>query len=98
MVAAKTVDAPSDRWLCGQLLRNLLVGGGRAAGNELLSARLLVAGHATGHLLRLLARHVLADAGVPLDDLDPFRRFEKAYPRLAGELNGALAREGRAAG
>jgi hypothetical protein len=91
-VAARPVEAPSDRWLCGQLLGNLLVGGGRAARGELLSARLFVAGYATGHLLRLLARHVSTEAGVPLDDLDPFRRFERAYPRLAGELNGALGR------
>lgn len=91
-VAAKPVETLSDRWLCGQLLGNLLVGGGRAARGELLSARLFVAGHATGHLLRLLARHVPPEAPVPLDDLDPFRRFERAFPRLGGELNAALAR------
>jgi len=92
-VAARPSEHPADRWLCGQLLGNLLVGGGRAARGELLSARLFVAGHATGHLLRLLALHLPAEAGVPLDNLDPFRRFERAYPRLAGELNGALGRD-----
>ena len=91
-VAAKPVEAPTDRWLCGQLLGNLLVGGGRAARGELLSARLFVAGHAAGHLLRLLARHAPAEAPVPLDDLDPFRRFEAAYPRLGAAVNSALAR------
>jgi hypothetical protein len=90
-VAAKRVEAPEDRWLAGQLLGNLLVGGGRAARGEVLSARLFVAGHATGHLLRLLARHVPAEAETPLDDLDPFRRFERAYPSLGGRLNAALA-------
>ena len=90
-VAAKPVEETSDRWLCSQLLGNLLVGGGRAARGELLSARLYVAGYATGHLLRLLARHVPADEAVPLDDLDPFRRFERALPRLGGELNSALS-------
>jgi len=90
-VAAKRAEAPDDRWSVGQLLGNLLVGGGRAARGELLSSRLFVAGHATGHLLRLLARHVPPEAVVPLDDLDPFRRFERAYPRLGGELNAALA-------
>lgn len=90
-VAAKPVEAPTDRWICGQLLGNLLVGGGRAARGELLSARLFVAGHATGHLLRLLARHVPPEAPVPLDDLDPFRRFERACPRLGGEANAALS-------
>ncbi|MHB8798350.1 MAG: hypothetical protein ACYDBY_07800 [Thermoanaerobaculia bacterium] len=90
-VAAKPAGAPTDRWLCGQLLGNLLVGGGRAARGELLSARLFVAGHATGHLLRLLSRHVDPEASVPLDDLDPFRRFERACPRLGAELNAALS-------
>ena len=92
-VATKPVEVPADRWLLGQLLGNLLVGGGRAARGELLSARLYVAGYATGHLLRLLARYVPVEAGVPLDDLDPLRRFERAYPRLGGELNAALARD-----
>lgn len=91
-VAAKPVDVPSDRWLSGQLLGNLLVGGGRAARGELLSARLFVAGHATGLLLRLLARHVPAEADGTPDDLDPFRRFEAGWPRLGAELNAALAR------
>jgi hypothetical protein len=49
-------------------------------------------------LLRLLARHVPAEETVPLDDLDPFRRFERAYPRLGGELNAALARDPLEAG
>ncbi len=89
-VAAKPAEAPSDRWLCGQLLGNLLVGGGRAARGELLSARLFVAGYAAGHLLRLLARHVPPEEAVPLDDLDPFRRFERAFPRLGREVNAAL--------
>ena len=89
-VAAKPAGRPEDRWLSGQLLGNLLVGGGRAARGELLSARLFVAGHAAGHLLRLLARHVPAEEPVPLDDLDPFRRFEAAHPRLGAALNAAL--------
>ncbi|MBK9091123.1 MAG: hypothetical protein IPL90_19635 [Holophagales bacterium] len=93
LVAAKPLESPADRWLLGQLLGNLLVGGGRAARGELLSARLFVAGYATGHLLRLLARHLPAESAVPLDDLDPFRRFERAYPRLGGELNGVLGRD-----
>lgn len=91
-VAAKPVEAPSDRWLSGQLLGNLLVGGGRAARGELLSARLFVAGHATGLLLRLLARHVPAEADGTPDDLDPFRRFEAGWPALGAALNAALAR------
>jgi hypothetical protein len=91
-VAAKPVEAHPDRWLAGQLLGNLLVGGSRAARGELLSARLFVAGHAMAHLLRLISRHVPAESAMPLDDLDPFRRIERAYPRLGRELNAALGR------
>ena len=90
-VAAKPVERAEDRWLAGQLLGNLLVGGGRAARGELLSARLFVAGHATGHLLRLLARHVPAETDSALDGLDPFRRFEGGWPRLGAALNAALS-------
>lgn len=96
-VAAKPAPVAGSRWLCGQLLGNLLVGGGRAARGELLSARLFVAGHATGHLLRLLARHVPPEAEAALDDLDPFRRFERAYPRLAARVDAALSRPPREA-
>ena len=91
-VAAKPSPSYESRWLCGQLLGNLLVGGGRAARGELLSARLFVAGHATGHLLRLLARHAPPEAEPAGDDLDPFRRFERGWPRLGAELDRALSR------
>jgi hypothetical protein len=90
-VAAKPAPGPDDRWLCGQLLGNLLVGGGRAARGELLSARQFVMGHAAGHLLRLLARHVPREEEVPLDELDPLRRFERAYPALGARVNAALS-------
>jgi hypothetical protein len=90
-VAAKPVETPSDRWLAAQLLGNLLVGGGRAARGESLSARLFVAGHATRSFLALVARHVPREADAVLDDLDPFRRIERAYPRLGGEIGAALS-------
>lgn len=90
-VARKPVEAPEDRWLAGQLLGNLLVAGGRAARGEVLSARLFVGAHAMRSLLALLSRHIPSDEAARLDDLDPFRRFERAYPRLGAELIAALA-------
>lgn len=90
-VAAKPSEAPSDRWLCGQLLGNLLVGGGRAARGEGLSARLFVAGHAARSLLTLVSRHVPREADAILDGLDPFRRVERAWPRLGAEIDAALS-------
>jgi hypothetical protein len=86
-----------DAWLLGQFLTALLVGTARHARGERLSGRLLVASHAVRPLLILLARHVPSGRRDLSDDLDPFRRFELAYPELGGELGAVLARETRAA-
>ena len=97
-VAVDTARAipPSDDWLVGQFLTNLLVGVGRHCRGERLSGRQLVASGALGHLAVLLARH----GGVPaagLDSLDPLRRFERVFPDLGRRLNAALERETPAA-
>lgn len=91
-VATRREPPRDDAWLAGQLLGNLLVGGGRARRGELLSARLFVGAHAASCLLLLLARHVPSDGPRLLDDLDPFRRFERVYPELGRELGRALSR------
>lgn len=91
-VASRREPPRDDTWLAGQLLGNLLVGGGRARRGELLSARLFVSGHAAASLLLLLGRHVPAPQALLLDDLDPFRRFERVHPRLGRELDEALSR------
>ena len=70
----------------GQLLANLLVGAGRTARGEGLSGRQFL-GYAFQHLVVLLARHVPKEVEHPLDDLDPMRRFERAWPTLGRELN-----------
>jgi hypothetical protein len=71
--------APTDRWLCGSSSGTSSSGDGarRAASSSRRASS--SRGHATGHLLRLLSRHVAPEAPVPLDDLDPFRRFERAF-------------------
>lgn len=74
---------------CGQLLVNLLVAAGRAARGERLSGRQFI-GHALQQLLILLARRVPPEVDHPLDDLDPSRRFERAWPTLGRELNDLL--------
>ncbi len=85
-------EAPGDEWLAGQLLADLLVAAGRARRGERLSGRQRLAA-AAGHLLRLAARHLSrADPGA-LDDLDPARRFERAFPALAAEIDAALGRD-----
>jgi hypothetical protein len=94
-VRAETVawiagSAMGDFERCGQLLANLLVGAARHARGERLSGSQFV-GYAAQHLAALLARHVPKEAEAPLDDLDPLRRFELAYPALGRELGDLLA-------
>jgi hypothetical protein len=95
---ASTGDArAADGWLLSQFLTGLLVGATRFARGERLSARVLVASNAVRHLLILLARHVPSNRRDLSDDLDPFRRFELAYPELGQELDALLRRETPAA-
>jgi hypothetical protein len=93
-VAADTALAnpPSDDWLVGQFLTNLLVGVGRHRRGERLSGRQLVASGAFGHLVMLLAKHA-ASPPTTLDSLDPLRRFESAFPDLGRRLGESLERE-----
>jgi hypothetical protein len=90
--AATAAPPPSDRaWLAGQVLTLLLVGTGRFRRGERLSGQRLVKGLAVDHLLRLAALcEPAADPALP-DDLDPARRFERAWPALAAEVAAALA-------
>jgi hypothetical protein len=90
---ASAADRPDDGWLMGQLLTSLVVGAGRFRRGERLSAHQMVKVAALGHLVRLLARHVPAARPEGRDDLDPFRRFEAAWPGMGRELGEALLRE-----
>jgi lincosamide nucleotidyltransferase B/F len=80
-----------DAYLIGMLLSNLLVGVGRYVRGERLSGTQFVKGHALGHLLTLASRHLSSERDAALDDLDPFRRFELAYPRLSRDVEHALS-------
>jgi hypothetical protein len=80
---------PDPGWLSGQFLTALLVGAGRYQRGERASGRAQIQG-AASHLAQLLARTIpQARAGL-LDTLDPFRRFERAYPLLGQQLDDAL--------
>lgn len=95
---AKASEARADAgWLIGQFLTSLLVAVGRFARGEHASARALVVSQAARPLLVLLARHVPSDRRGVLDDLDPLRRFEFAYPDLGRELDVLLRLETPAA-
>jgi hypothetical protein len=78
------------RWLVGQLLTNLVVGVGRWARGERLSGHQLVRVAAVGHLVALWRAGLPTERLALLDDLDPFRRLERALPEQAATLEEAL--------
>jgi hypothetical protein len=82
---------PSDeRWHAGQLLANLVVGAGRFARGERLSGHLLARVGALHHLVPLLRARLAPEAVAGLDDLDLFRRLERALPAAAAAIDAAL--------
>ncbi len=83
-------NLPSDHSLVGQFLANLFVGVGRHARGEQISGRIFVGTHALSHLLKLLIRLYPANEKGVLDNLDPYRRFERVYPDMGRQLNEAL--------
>ncbi len=95
MQAATTAEAEdlARDGLClfGQFVTALLVGVGRCRRGERLSGRQVIDGMALAALLRLIPT-VLPPQGEArtLDNLDPLRRFEAAYPALGAEINALL--------
>lgn len=87
-----TSHAPSDDYLKGQFLANLLVGWGRYSRGEVLSGSTYICRHSLQHLITLLHRHVATPRADLIDNLDPLRRFEQMYPAL-GEKFAALLRQ-----
>jgi hypothetical protein len=83
---------PDERWHAGQLLTTLVIGAGRAARGERLSGHQLVRVAALGHLVTLLRAGLAGPEAEALDDLDPFRRLERALPEAAAAIDEALAR------
>ncbi len=79
---SKPETAADDQWLVGQFITNMLVGTGRYRRGERLSGNFLVKTSGLRNLLLLLAKHVPSSQKHVLDDLDPHRRFETAYPEL----------------
>lgn len=80
-----------DVGLLGKFLCNLLVGVGRFRRGEQLSAHQFVKSYALSHLLTLIQTHTKAAEGATPDNLDPWRRFEQAYPGSAAKISVALA-------
>ena len=88
--AAAAGPPPDEAWLAGQLLTNLVVGAGRHARGERLSGHQLVRVGALQHLVALLRLGLPGEAAARLDDLDLFRRLERALPAEAAALDAGL--------
>lgn len=85
--ASRDADG-SDRF--GSFAAQLVIGLTRHARGEELSANHLIRGWAVRSLVSSLALVVSTDAPAELDNLDPHRRFELAYPRLGRRLKEAI--------
>jgi hypothetical protein len=83
----------SAGFLAGQFLTNLLVGVGRHARGEHISGHEFVKMHGVGHLLELMAGAVPPTDPAAVDDLNPWRRVELAYPEPARRIATALRAE-----
>ncbi len=89
---ARTGEPSAPEHHLGMLVTCALVGALRHRRGETLSGTFLVKSLALRHLLELVAATVPSPDAGRLDELDPFRRFELAYPALGVELI-ALMRE-----
>lgn len=86
-------ETNDDKALLGQFMLNLLVGVGRHHRGEKLSGQQFVKQFAFRNLLLLLQKYLPSPTKGILDNLDPSRRFERAYPALGQELNQILSQE-----
>jgi lincosamide nucleotidyltransferase B/F len=71
-------------------LGQLIVGAGRAARGEVLSAHQIIKQFALVDLLALLGAYLPALDKAPLDNFNPTRRFEQVYPALGAQINAML--------
>lgn len=90
ITVAETSPPPDLTWHTGQFLTQLVVGSGRDARGERLSAHHFIRVQALRHLLVLLRAKLPGDISAKLDDLDPHRRFDLVVPELGRELDAAL--------
>jgi hypothetical protein len=81
----------SESYLAGQVVTGLLVGLGRYARGEEISAHEFIKMHTVIHLLTLMARVLEPSDTGALDDLNPWRRVEQAFPGRAARISIALA-------
>ena len=73
----------------GRFVGQMVIGLTRYGRGELLSADSMIKKWAMENLLTLVGRAVSPETDAPLDNLDPRRRFEAAFPTLAHHLGSA---------
>lgn len=74
------------------MLSLLQVGTSRYGRGEAISGHVFIKTYALGHLLKIIpALH--PQQAVGLDNLDPYRRFERAFPALGQEINALLLQD-----
>jgi len=83
----------SEGYLVGQFITALLVGIGRYSRGEEVSGHEFVKMHAVGHLLALLPMVLESAAPEAIDDLNPWRRVEQAFPEMAVRISDAMTQE-----
>ncbi len=76
------------------ILGVLQVGVGRYARGERVTASRFIKGFAFEQLIPLLSAVVPPSQPEALDNLDPFRRFERRYPALGAEIDRLLSADG----
>lgn len=79
-------------YYAGMFLTHIWVGLGRYLRGEKFSGRVFVHHYAADDILNLFALLIPTPTPEILDNLDPLRRFEVAYPEIGADLNAALDR------
>lgn len=90
--ASKAKRDPTGGTRLGTFLSQLVIGANRYGRGENLSANDMIRGRATRALVSLLADFAQPEAEADLDNLDPHRRFETAFPSLGAEMSTAMER------
>lgn len=83
----ESAQQPNALFLYQETLTRCLVGALRWGRGEKISGHRFVKNHALDGVLRLLA---LRPTDAPVDNIDPFRRVELAYPDEAARIHDAL--------
>jgi len=88
-VRTEAESDPSQDRAAGRFVVEMLIGLGRLGRGELLSANELIRERAVSSLLRTVSVVSTTEQEV-LDNLDPHRRFEAAFPDVAARINESL--------